>query len=144
MGSRNIQSAIYFLKENPSYQDEKPYAFRFELGSAEIPQSNMEMQRVEPISITDIRGFERHYSLDVNGFEVLELDSHLEYKDFYDSDKVKVYLAELEDLLKRHLGASKVKVFRHGLRKRHPGFPISTGKAYEFDQPTSVAHIGKG
>ncbi|KAI4149667.1 MAG: hypothetical protein L6R39_002449 [Caloplaca ligustica] len=141
MSFRDVQSAIHFLKENPSYQHEKPYAFRFALSSNDIPQSNMEMQKVEPITITDIRGFEQDYSLDVNGFTILELDSKLGYHDFYDSERVKVYFAELEDLLEYHLGASKVKVFRHGLRKRHPTFPISTGEAYHYDQPTSVAHI---
>ncbi|KAL8713802.1 MAG: hypothetical protein Q9225_006712 [Loekoesia sp. 1 TL-2023] len=144
MGHRNVQAGIYFLKENPNYQEEKPYAFRFEFGSADVPQSNMEMQKIEPITITDIRGFEQDYSLGTNGFAILKFDSNLTYEDFHDSAKVKeYYYQELENLLKSHLGASEVKVFRHGLRKRHPSFPISTGKAYDYDQPTSVAHIGR-
>ncbi|KAL8963646.1 MAG: hypothetical protein Q9193_000115 [Seirophora villosa] len=138
---KDVQSAIHFLKESPSYQHEKPYAFRFGLGSVDIPQSNMEMQIVKPITITDIRGYERDYALDVNGFTILELDSECGYEDFHDPEKVKLYLGELEDLLQSHLGAFKVKVFRHGLRKRHPDFPVSTGQAYDYDQPTSVAHI---
>lgn len=28
------------------------------------------------------------------------------------------------------------------LRKRDSKFPVSTGEAYEYDQPTSVAHVG--
>lgn len=115
MGPRNVQSAIHFLKENPAYQEEKPYAFRFELDTAEVPQSNMQMRKIEPITITDIRGSEDRYSLETNGFTVLRLDSRLVYDDFHDSKKVEVYLNELETLLKSHLGAFQVKVFRHGV-----------------------------
>ncbi|KAI4195847.1 MAG: hypothetical protein LQ346_003338 [Caloplaca aetnensis] len=139
---QHVESAIHFLQENPSYRHEKPYAFRFAPGPIDIPQTNMQMQKVEPIAIADIRGSEHDFSLDPNGFTILKLDSELEYAGFHDPEKVKVYFHEVEGLLKLHLGASEVKVFRHGLRKRDPGFPISTGEAYHYDQPTSVAHIG--
>lgn len=81
----------------------------------DIPQSNMRMQKVEPITISDIRGSEQDFSLDVNGFTILKLDGKLGYKDFHDPEMVKVYFHELEDLLKTYLGASRVKVFRHGV-----------------------------
>ena len=29
------------------------------------------------------------------------------------------------------------------VRRRHGNFPVSTGKDYEHDQPTAMAHIGK-
>ncbi|KAL9623534.1 MAG: hypothetical protein Q9160_002215 [Pyrenula sp. 1 TL-2023] len=28
------------------------------------------------------------------------------------------------------------------IRKRDPGFPISSGQKYDYDQPTAVAHVG--
>ena len=115
MGSRNIQSAIHFLRENPCFKEEKPYAFRFDLESAGVPQSNMEMREVKPISITDMRGFEHNFSLEANGFAVLGLDSKLSYSDYHDAEKLKVYFHELEELLKAYLGAREVKVFRHGV-----------------------------
>lgn len=132
---------MYFLKRSDVFQTEKPYAFRFPVESEDIQQTNMEMERKGPILITNMRGFEKSFSIETNGFAVLNLQSELAYEDFYDAAKVSTYFRELEALLKSHLGASHVEVFRHGLRKRHPVFPISTGEKYEYDQPTSVAHI---
>lgn len=111
-----VQANIHFLKTDARYQKEKPYAFRYELDAEDVPQSNMEMEKVEGILITDIRGLEREYSLDLNGFTVLEHQSALEYGDYYDPSRVWVYFRELEDLLKTHLNASKVEIFRHGVR----------------------------
>ncbi|KAL8833096.1 MAG: hypothetical protein Q9170_004505 [Blastenia crenularia] len=133
MGSRDVQSAIHFLKPNSLYRHEKPYAFRFELSSDDIPQSNMEMQKIEPINITDIRGSERDYSLDVNGFTIVRFESSLEYQDFYDPEKVKIYLGELEELLKSYLKASEVKVFRHGI-------PLPMKKSKKSDANTAKTH----
>ena len=111
-----IQANIHFLKADARHQEEKPYAFRYELDTEDIPQSNMEMEKVEGILITDIRGQEREYSLDPNGFTILRHQSALGYEEYYDPNRVWVYFHELEDLLKIHLSASKVEVFRHGVR----------------------------
>ena len=112
-----IEANIHFLKPDGRHQEEKPYAFRYELDTEEVSQSNMEMEKVEGISITDIRGREPEYSLDANGFTVLRHQSTLDYGDYYDSNRVCVYFRELEDLLKTSLNASKVEVFRHGVRR---------------------------
>lgn len=110
---------MYFLTHNDLFMAEKPYAFRFALKdhdiSANIPQTNMKMERKEDIIIKDIRGHEKQYSLEKTGFEVLSHTSEIAYEDFYNPDKVKIYLHELEDLLKGRLKASHVLVFRHGV-----------------------------
>lgn len=112
-----VQADIHFLKPDARHQEEKPYAFRYELDIEEVPQSNMEMEKVEGIWITDIRGRESEYSLNTNGFTVLKHQSALDYGDYYDPNRVSIYLRELEDLLKVRLNASKVEVFRHGVRR---------------------------
>ena len=111
-----VQANLHFLKKDARHQEEKPYAFRYEADTEDIPQSNMEMERVDGILIRDIRGEESDYSLDSNGFMVLRHQSALEYREYYDLERVWVYLHELEDLLKNHLNASKVEIFRHGVR----------------------------
>jgi hypothetical protein len=136
-----IISSIHFLKRSPVFLEEKPYAFRFDREDDSIPQTNMTMEEVEGIAIANMRGAEDAFTLEKNGFEVMELQSKLAYEDFDDKTKIPVYLRELEELLQRRLGANQVLVFRHGLRKRHPEFPVSTGRRYQFDQPTSVAHV---
>ena len=111
-----VQANMHFLKYDARHNEEKPYAFRYELDTQDIPQSNMEMEKIEGISISDIRGIEHEYSLDSNGFTILKHQSAIEYRDYYDLNIVWVYLHELEDLLKIYLRASKVEIFRHGVR----------------------------
>ena len=111
-----VQANVHFLKHDARHHEEKPYAFRYELDTQDIPQSNMEMEKIEGIPISDIRGIECEYSLDSNGFTVLKHQSAIEYGDYYDMNIVWVYLHELEDLLKIHLNANKVEIFRHGVR----------------------------
>lgn len=113
-----VHVPIYFLARDDRFTNEKPYAFRFALEEGPIPQSNMKMERKENIPITDIRGHEKHFSLERNGFEVLSHTSKLAYEEFYHPEKIHVYLRELETLLQQHLKATCVKVFRYGVRMK--------------------------
>jgi hypothetical protein len=135
-----ILSSMWFLEKNHIYEVEKPYAFRYPVNS--VAQTNMKMRKYDDILITDIRGREADFSFEKDGFTIVRLDRRFEYDWFWDEKTVQPYFRALEELLKKDLGADEVYVFRYGLRKRDPGFPISTGEKYEYDQPTSVAHVG--
>lgn len=139
--SKDVTTSLRFLKKTAAFEEEKPYAFRYDLEAMDVPQTNMEMEEIAGIKIKDMRGLEMQLTLERDGIEVLRLQSQLKYDDFYVAEKLPIYFKELETLLKTRLCARKVLVFRHGIRKRHPDFPISTGKRYDYDQPTSVAHV---
>jgi hypothetical protein len=114
-GLPGVQGSLYFLKKDPLHLIEKPYAFRFQVNDESVRQTNMEMERKGPITINDIRGSEKSFSIESNGFAVLGLKSQLLHEDFYNPDKVPIYLRELEILLKNQLKASHVEVFRYGV-----------------------------
>lgn len=114
----SVEASLHFLKKNPLYKEEKPYAFRYELSTDDdddVPQSNMEMEKIDCVPITNMRTIEDKLSLEVNGFEVFEIESKLNYEEFFDPGKVQIYFRELERLLQIRLGASKVEVFRYGV-----------------------------
>ena len=113
--TRMVNASLYFLRTDPIHRAEKPYAFRYEIGTDEVPQSNMEMERRDNIQIADLRGIEKHFTLETHGFTILRLESQLKYEDFYNQKKIGTYFCELEDLLATQLKASTVKVFRHGV-----------------------------
>lgn len=76
------------------------------------------------------------------GVAIQPFKCKMTYSDFDDDSKIwSVYLTALEHHLCAFLGAKQVRFFRYGIRKRHAEFPISTGKEYEFAQPTSIAHV---
>ncbi|OQV02595.1 hypothetical protein CLAIMM_07762 [Cladophialophora immunda] len=85
---------------------------------------------VEPVDVTihDIRGEEKNYTLDKNGFEIYRHTS-IE-KDFLDDEQIKAnYYPETEQLLKDATGASRVLIFDHTIRraqKDQRGSPITT------------------
>ena len=138
---KTVSASIHFLMRNPEYLETKPYAFQYKLENTGIGQTNMEMEEVQNVEVMDMRSCKHRFTFESHGFETITLQSHLSHEDFAQEDKLSVYFHELEGLLKQRLGASSVKIFRHGIRKRYASFPISTGAAYHYDQPTSVAHI---
>jgi hypothetical protein len=65
--------------------------------------------------IGDARGRESEFTLDRNGFQLINAPTHI--RDFYSPEEVKsVYYPEVERLLRDSLGASRVFVFDHGVR----------------------------
>ena len=157
-----IKGGAYFLRPNEKFKVGKPYAFKFPVPDDAVQQTNMEFEKVV-ISATNMRGFEKSFTLESNGFTVISFNSGLQYEDFHDEKSIRPYFEQLESWLKDHLGARHVEIFRHGvnllnqtieseelqylifdlqIRKRHAAYPVSTGEIYEFDQPTTIAHIG--
>ncbi|CAO1596776.1 hypothetical protein XANCAGTX0491_000607 [Xanthoria calcicola] len=138
---KDLQASIHFLAQSELYHTEKPYALRY-TGENEIAQTNIKLEKHDDIPIHDIRGREREFSLEKNGFTISKMSSRMFYWDFSDPERVNtIYLHEVATHLKEMLGARHVQIYEHMIRKRHPDFPISTGKEYQYDQPTSQAHI---
>ena len=68
-----------------------------------------------PVRIADGRPFAADMSLDRQAFRLVRHDT--EVHDFYDTEEVKTrYYAEVEALIKRETGASKVVIFDHTVR----------------------------
>ncbi|KAF2969732.1 hypothetical protein GQX73_g3868 [Xylaria multiplex] len=135
-----INGEIYFLEKDDIFIEEKPYAFRYDTEDDQIPQTNMTMKPFS-IEINNMRGFESYFTLEGNGFEVMKLEEEIPYDYFHNMNTVRKYFDILTSMIRIRLRASSVEVFRFCVRKRHPLFPISTGDKYDFDQPTSVAHV---
>lgn len=138
MATKQLVTAISYLQTVP--EDEKPYHLMY--GDFEgLPRTNISREW-RNTTFVDVRTRLPELSFNKSGFTVRRLQSRMTYQDFDDDQKVwDVYFKELESHLREFLGAHEVKFFRYGIRKRHSDFPISTGKEYEFAQPTSIAHV---
>jgi hypothetical protein len=139
------------------YEKEKPYVLRYE--AVDIPQSNIKLETVENIPISQMRT--RQLSLDQNGIQLLRFESSLQYGDFeYTSQVERVFFSEIRDLLRRTFKTQDVYIFdwavserssfprrisdlTYGkLRRRDPAFP-ALGHVYTSPQPIPAVHIGK-
>jgi hypothetical protein len=140
MGTDIIRTTAHFLAQNDLYETEKPYSLRFPPPEG-FPRQSTKLEEHE-IDVQDVRK-SGPLSFAVEGCTVLNLQSSMEYDDYDDEEKVKdIYLREVANRLREFFGASKVQIFEHRVRKRHVNFPIATGESYQYDQPTSVAHVG--
>ncbi|PGH08096.1 hypothetical protein AJ79_06096 [Helicocarpus griseus UAMH5409] len=86
-----------------------------------------------PVTITDITGSEDNFTLDGNGFRLVNHESKLKTLEDFPDDLVKeVYYPETCKLIKEITGASAATVFDHFVR--HPASPLNLG-------PVRLAHI---
>lgn len=135
-----VEADAHFLQRDPLYDNEKPYSLRF-TPPEDFPRANIKLER-HTIRIRDIRNRPKPLSFWEHGFQILPFCSEMEYSNFDDDNVVKeIYLREAANKLRGFLGAQKVQIFEHTVRKRHEIFPISTGEVYRWNQPTSIAHV---
>ena len=161
-----VQANIHFLAPNSQYKLERPYILRYSLdgqphSDGTIPSTNVSFQSYRVV-VHDLRssGPAGLQDYEIDGVAILRFSSALSYEDFQDHNKVRqVYLEELTQHVKIRLGATQVFVIPHlietevpgsnarfalyKIRKRHVDFPQSVGKAYQYEQPASVANVGE-
>src|ERR1043166_2943314 len=91
----------------------KPVNETFGPGNIRRRQSGETEERA--VTIRDGRPLKDEFDLEVTGFEFVEHKTRV--RDFFDADELKrVYYPEVEALVKRLAGASRVVVFDHTLR----------------------------
>lgn len=112
-----VVSDIHFLTPSETFEEEKPYAFRYAVDRGHVKQTNMEMEQRSGITIEDIRGREHQFTLDSSGFCVLPVRSQWKYEDYHDPRSLSAFFVELGEILKDSLKASRVMIFRHGVRQ---------------------------
>lgn len=81
--------------------------------------SNIERIPVQ-MPIKDLRGQEKSFNLDENGFEVVSYTGCIQEDFEPGSEKQNIAYAEIHDLLKKRLGASRVHMYHHAFRFRSP------------------------
>src|ERR1700731_4818527 len=106
---KTLTSTLHYLKRGA----EKPASYRIEPPPG-VPRWNG-IDDPHDVKIEDARGRESEFTLDRNGFALV--DAPTQVSDFYSPNEVKdVYYPEVERLLKQQLGASRVFVFDHVVR----------------------------
>ena len=84
---QDVLASIWFLKESEVYATIKPYSLAF-TPEAQIPRENIERQEVS-VSISDLRDNESSFSLDRNGFVVLDFQEQYDKVDWENETSVK-------------------------------------------------------
>ena len=111
MGGDTLAS-FFFLPRSPHWQKEKPYTLKFQ-AAKDFPVTSEQRVEVKDILVKDIRGQESSFSLEKNGFAVMQLgELDMTYEDFSNDAKLNsVYLKAVAKELQTYLGASRVQIF---------------------------------
>ncbi|KAG9314890.1 hypothetical protein JVU11DRAFT_3992 [Chiua virens] len=114
LGPRDVQTTLnqYHSTESPG---QLPY---FYVGPPPegVPRHNSKVEP-HPVVIHDARGKQEGFGLEITGFEWKTYPSG--EKTFYDEERIKkVYYPEVEKLLMEHVGAKKVIIFDHTVRRK--------------------------
>jgi hypothetical protein len=118
-----VRSEIHFLNHDDIFKEEKPFAFRYDVDREATAQTNMTM-KPRGVDLYDFRGREKSFTLEKNGFEVLDVGDQVSYEGFHDKDMVGNYFEILRKLLAARLGARKVEVFRYGVSLTRGGHSV--------------------
>lgn len=106
---KHLTATLHYLKRTA----ERPVRY-VEEPPAGVPQWNG-IDDPRQILIEDARGHEQEFTLDRNGFQLVNAPSLV--RDFYDADEVaKVYYREVDRLLRAQLGVTRVVIFDHTVR----------------------------
>lgn len=134
MTSAAILAELHYLAPN----GEKPVTYTFDPPPGAPQQSGVyETRRVE---IVDARAQDANPSIDREGYALL--DAPTEVVDFWDEDDVRsIYYPEAERLLKAAIGAEKVYVFDHTLRRRTRPGPLDSGSGRKGEPRTPVGRV---
>jgi hypothetical protein len=105
---------------------ERPYTLMFPSPGPHLPFTNA-VRDFRQIPIHDLRPLlddpeaTKEISTETTGFEVVPKKlsgTSMKYEDWEDEEKIKeVYLPEVEEMLKKHLGATRVIFFDHTVRR---------------------------
>jgi hypothetical protein len=100
----DVAAKVKFAKRDPKQTEKTRFFYSYDPTPGE-PVSNIEYEQVA-IDIHDVRPRKDTLSLDREGFQILDLESKLQYQDFFDKDKVKeIFMEELRIALLKLLGA---------------------------------------
>ncbi|KAM3514408.1 hypothetical protein MY11210_001962 [Beauveria gryllotalpidicola] len=104
------------------------------------PETYQQQKDTHPVLIKDIAGHEDKYTLDRNGFQVVQ--RAVTERDFVDEEQIKSgYYAETEKLLKDVTGADRVFIFDHTIRRRVPAGTKLDKTAAAPRAPVQQVHI---
>jgi hypothetical protein len=135
IGNSHVTGKLGYLV--PSVVRPRNYMFQPPVG---VPWENCEYEH-RPCRIDDARQHSSTLSLELNGFELLDMPSAL--SEFEDDSRVKeIYYRELEELAMRITGGIRGVAFDHLYRRRDQSRPtVSFGRDGDGTPPSAVGRV---
>jgi hypothetical protein len=108
----SVNASLGYLADEELFLEERPYCLKFE-APAGLRRSNIQVEHRQQ-TIEEIRGREKDFNIDKNGFTLVSFDTKMAYDYFNNESKiVSVYLAEAAEILQRLVGTFRVQIFEY-------------------------------
>lgn len=96
---------LTFLERESWPSHERPYELLYKPSDGNFPVCNYNVVQVPDVPIHDLRPLKNTLSLDREGFLVSDLNTTMQYDDYFDQEKLKMkYMPEIKAYLKKALG----------------------------------------
>lgn len=105
-----LRTQIYYLTQDPKFETEKPFYSNIPFDHPDSQQTNLESAPYD-VYVTDIRGRESQFNLEMHGFQIAQTDSNMAeiYDRFGDPYWIQDnYYPRVDAWLKDALGRDKV------------------------------------
>ena len=109
-----VVSSLRFIKPLRLYESEKPFLCEFDVKHISgAQQTNIECDTLQvSIQIQDVRGLESKFTVERNGFEILQHESAIGLSDIaFSAETRQQYLKETERIIKDRFNAYLVSAF---------------------------------
>jgi hypothetical protein len=112
-----LKTRVRYYKPLDIHKHEKPYECEFSVSAVDSARrTNIETEEHE-ILVRDLRGFEQHFTLEKNGFEITKHDSSLTRAAFGSRIEIEnKYLDECKSLVKKRFNAADVLILGYNVR----------------------------
>ncbi|KFY66848.1 hypothetical protein V496_01907 [Pseudogymnoascus sp. VKM F-4515 (FW-2607)] len=133
------EGTLTFFERGSWPSHERPYELLFQPPSSDFPVCNYNVTQVPNVQINDLRPLKGKFSLDREGFLIADINTRMEYEDYFDQEKLKsTYMPEIKAHLKEKLGVRAVYI--HECVVRQSGG--NGGHSGSFGQPIPNVHTG--
>lgn len=143
MGNK-IYAPLAFLRDLKIYEVEKPYHLTLTKDrESDSVITNIAHDVYNNIELTDIRGSEDSFHLEIHGFQLAKHDMPMVMKDFSSLEARDQYASEMQSFIKAFLGAKDVRLMHYKVRDRTlTGEPGVEQEDNTRGRPIPGVHIG--
>lgn len=146
--THQVRASVGFLRDLNLYNREKP--FHLDLSKdreADSFLTNIVHDVYDDVIVTDIRGNEGLFNLDIHGFQLAKHITSMHPHDFDEPEKIRAaYFPEMASYLKTFLGAKSVQIMQSITRQRGLNFEENGGRTKlktGRQPPIPAIHIGR-
>lgn len=110
----DVRAQLVYLEANDLFQTEKPYNLQFKPDDETFRRTNCVRVAQPGVLVRDLRGHEDKFRFEKQGFEIMKLESKMQYTDFDSAETIeRIYYPEMKALLWSRFMPRRIEILEH-------------------------------